>query len=224
MDPGTVRSFYTQAESGLAGIRRSILVFLQDKSSAGDLATPIRELSLLRAGALEAGMTGFEELAALCERTLTDLLKDLQTSGDTGARNALDLIAQMEAALLTTPLRESEFFSEVSDLVDHSFGGPAVPQHEEETEFEIDDETLEIFRSEADELLRNIRGNLALIIEDPANHEALWEIRRNAHTFKGAAGIVGLRDASKLAHRVEDHAYLKQAFVQFAGQPPLYLE
>src|SRR5690606_24317781 len=75
---------------------------------------------------------------------------------------------------------------------------------EDEEGFEIDDEMLEVFRMEADDLLRNIGTNLDIIAAEPANSDALWEIRRNAHTFKGAAGIVGFKKPSELAHRVED--------------------
>jgi chemosensory pili system protein ChpA (sensor histidine kinase/response regulator) len=57
---------------------------------------------------------------------------------------------------------------------------------------------------EAEDLLRNIGTNLDIIAAEPANSDALWEIRRNAHTFKGAAGIVGFKKPSELAHRVED--------------------
>src|SRR5690606_13352766 len=75
---------------------------------------------------------------------------------------------------------------------------------EDEEGFEIDDEMLEVFRMEAEDLLRNIGTNLDIIAAEPANSDALWEIRRNAHTFKGAAGIVGFKKPSELAHRVED--------------------
>jgi chemosensory pili system protein ChpA (sensor histidine kinase/response regulator) len=70
--------------------------------------------------------------------------------------------------------------------------------------FEIDDELLEIFAGEAEELLQNIENSLATLASDPNDKDALWEIRRNAHTFKGSAGIVGLKQISELAHRVED--------------------
>ncbi|HEX8637035.1 MAG TPA: Hpt domain-containing protein, partial [Pyrinomonadaceae bacterium] len=73
-----------------------------------------------------------------------------------------------------------------------------------EEEFEIDEELLEIFRLEAEDLLRSIAANLETLEKQPANGEALMEIRRNAHTFKGSAGIVGLKKPSELAHRVED--------------------
>jgi two-component system chemotaxis sensor kinase CheA len=71
-------------------------------------------------------------------------------------------------------------------------------------ELTIDDETLEIFQDEASGLLANIRTNIQTLSYSPADTNALWEIRRNAHTFKGAAGIVGMKRASALAHHVED--------------------
>jgi chemosensory pili system protein ChpA (sensor histidine kinase/response regulator) len=73
-----------------------------------------------------------------------------------------------------------------------------------EEEFEIDEEMLEVFALEAEDLLRNIAANLEILEKQPANGEALLEIRRNAHTFKGSAGIVGLKTPSEMAHRVED--------------------
>lgn len=74
----------------------------------------------------------------------------------------------------------------------------------EEDAFEIDPELLEIFAEEAEELLSNIETSLGTLSEDPNDSNALWEIRRNAHTFKGSAGIVGLKQLSKVAHRIED--------------------
>lgn len=71
-------------------------------------------------------------------------------------------------------------------------------------EFDVDPELLEIFAEEAEGLLRNIETSLEKLAEEPNDREALWEIRRNAHTFKGSAGIVGLKQLSELAHRVED--------------------
>ena len=73
-----------------------------------------------------------------------------------------------------------------------------------EEEFEIDDEMLEIFALEAEDLLRNINTHLEVLENAPNNRESLLEIRRNAHTLKGSAGIVGLKKLSELAHKVED--------------------
>lgn len=70
--------------------------------------------------------------------------------------------------------------------------------------FEIDEELLEIFGSEADDLINRIYAGLATIISGTASSEPLWEIRRSAHTLKGAAGAVGLDAVAGLAHLFED--------------------
>lgn len=75
---------------------------------------------------------------------------------------------------------------------------PAIDQ------FDVDPELLEVFAEEAEDLLKNIDASLENLSRDPADSDSLWEIRRNAHTFKGSAGIVGLKQLSELAHRVED--------------------
>jgi len=74
----------------------------------------------------------------------------------------------------------------------------------DEDRFAVDDELLEIFRAEAEELLARIGENLSLLERDPSDREPFWEIRRSAHTFKGAAGLAGQKEASKTAHRIED--------------------
>jgi len=74
----------------------------------------------------------------------------------------------------------------------------------DEDRFTVDDELLEIFRVEAEELLGRICASLELLARDPSDREPFWEIRRSAHTFKGAAGLAGQKEASKTAHRIED--------------------
>ena len=71
-------------------------------------------------------------------------------------------------------------------------------------QFDVDPELLEVFAEEAEDLLRNIDASLENLSRDPGDSDSLWEIRRNAHTFKGSAGIVGLKQLSEVAHRVED--------------------
>ncbi len=65
-------------------------------------------------------------------------------------------------------------------------------------------EFLPIFREEATERLDNFVETLhSLDAEEPAP-EALDLLRREAHTIKGAAGMVGLTHAHQLAHALED--------------------
>ncbi len=65
-------------------------------------------------------------------------------------------------------------------------------------------EMLDIFSEEADEHLTNIDAALASLEQNPARLRLVQDIRRSAHTLKGAAGAVQLRLVSKLSHRMED--------------------
>ncbi len=65
-------------------------------------------------------------------------------------------------------------------------------------------ELLEIFQEEAEEHVTLIAGALRDLERNPGDKEALQELRRSMHTLKGAAGMVGLRSAQRVAHHSED--------------------
>jgi chemosensory pili system protein ChpA (sensor histidine kinase/response regulator) len=65
-------------------------------------------------------------------------------------------------------------------------------------------ELVEIFAEEAEDHLRVIYNGLDQLKNDSGNVTALAEVRRSAHTLKGAAGAVNLQAATRLAHRMED--------------------
>ena len=210
------QSFLKKAEDRLAGIRGSLLLFAQGRLSAGDLAHTGRRLNELRAEAEKDGLATTARLAADCSDSIELLAAADRTNHDAFANRSLDLLSRLEAEILQMPLGSEDFLADVNELVDVSFEhfkshGRDDPEPETVTawnpvdeDFEIDDETLEIFRSEAESLLANIASNLKILSVSPEDTNALWEIRRNAHTFKGAAGIIGFREASELAHRIED--------------------
>jgi len=78
----------------------------------------------------------------------------------------------------------------------------------EEVPIEDDDlhssELLEAFQLEAEDHLHQISLSLVDLQKEPDNKELLQNIRRSAHTLKGAAGTVGLSTIAKLSHRMED--------------------
>ena len=195
----------------LARIRSGILIFSQDRTYRGDLESAIRDLKLFISGARSGGSDYIAERSAECQRVLEGVLDLESDAHEKHLRRALDLIAEMEASMLRAPLRNDDPFS-ISGFLDASFdrlthGSDDETIHEEpevDVGFEIDEETLEIFRAEAAELLENISLNLTALNDQPGDLDALWNIRRCAHTFKGAAGIVGMNEVSALAHRVED--------------------
>ena len=65
-------------------------------------------------------------------------------------------------------------------------------------------ELVEIFSEEAEEHMRTIYDGLDKIRDDSDDTNALGDIRRAAHTLKGAAGAVGVEAVTRLAHRMED--------------------
>ena len=65
-------------------------------------------------------------------------------------------------------------------------------------------ELVEIFSEEAEEHMRTIYDGLDKIRSDVGDTDALGDVRRAAHTLKGAAGAVGVEAVTRLAHRMED--------------------
>ena len=68
----------------------------------------------------------------------------------------------------------------------------------------VPQELLETFQQEAEELLAAVGEALRQLRADFGDLTAAEALRRHVHTLKGAAGMVGLSNASKLAHRLED--------------------
>ncbi len=207
MEPEDLQSFLEKAGERVARTRAGLLIVGQAGGSPDDLAICSFDLDALRVEAIELGQTEVEERLAACIDRLENIFAGDTPNAPGKVTQALDEVAHVEAALLEIPLSSGEFLDDVSGFVDASFdhldSRPVLPEPKEE-DFEIDEETLEIFRAEADDLLAGISHHLRSLEASPGDRNALWEIRRNAHTFKGAAGIVGLRSASELAHRVED--------------------
>jgi len=210
-DKSALNAFVERASGRLASIRNGILIFDQDRSADGDIDVSIRNLQLLRRESAETDCVEIVELIDQCSSSLQLLLGVEHSPAHIG--RSLDTIARIEELLLKIPLASDDFLPDVSDFIDSSFESlwgsaeresAAAIDVEGDEDFEVDEETLEIFRSEAGDLIRNITSGLDRLNASTDDREALWEIRRAAHTFKGAAGIVGIKAASEMAHRLED--------------------
>jgi chemotaxis protein histidine kinase CheA/CheY-like chemotaxis protein len=206
-DQSALNAFVERASGRLHAVRNGILIFDQDHTSTGDIDVALRSLQLLCRDASENERDDIVELSGKCESLLTAMLSSEPSPTDVG--HVLDLVARIEERLLKIPLDSDDFLNDISGFVERSFSFLTIEDDPElpatnDVAYEIDDETLEIFRSEAGELLSNISASVHVLHSNSDDREALWEVRRNAHTFKGAAGIVGLTAASNLAHRVED--------------------
>lgn len=74
----------------------------------------------------------------------------------------------------------------------------------EDEEDEIDEEILEIFIEEAEEVTETIAEFFPRWKEDREDHEAMAEFRRAFHTLKGSGRMVGASDIGELAWSVEN--------------------
>jgi chemotaxis protein histidine kinase CheA/ActR/RegA family two-component response regulator len=69
---------------------------------------------------------------------------------------------------------------------------------------EVSAELAEVFALEAEDHLRNMSQCLEVLENSPNSRDTLQEIRRSAHSLKGAAAMVGFQEITQLAHRMED--------------------
>ncbi|HLA96671.1 MAG TPA: response regulator [Pyrinomonadaceae bacterium] len=220
MDPKLFPAFIDEAMGLLPETRGALLVYSQSGSTDVDLeiyAAKMRSLSEA------AGMLGLTEIFEITQAVVAEISFLTLTPNDIvkDVHPALDFLAKLEATLLKVNLDDENFSLNIDDFVNESFDllqvnervvsmplpadpicfdGPSLDMDE----FEVDQELREIFAEEAEGLLRNMESSLEKLAQDQHDSDSLWEIRRNAHTFKGSAGIVGLKQLSELAHRVED--------------------
>lgn len=209
MQSNITQTFVEKAGERLAGLRSSLLLFAQNRIAPQELMEASNKLVQFQ---YEADSNGLNALGRLASETAYTI--ELLSQADPSHREplglkSLDLISRIENEILQIPVSSPEIQNDVNELIDSSFEqvdqSAAEPIDEwSSSDFELDDETLEIFRSEADGILANIALHLNTLRNSPDDKDALWEIRRNAHTFKGAAGIIGFTEASELAHLIED--------------------
>ena len=201
------------AEAILGSIRRAVLLDVQDPGKQNVFAELDSEIEALR--------SQIEESREVDQKL--ELLKTLaRAASETGQERTkfeiLDVISSLESILVRFDLSEPDLSDELLQIVDASFDAfPKASQRAEAIETdpvlqlrqsinddEIDLELLEVFAEEADQLLSAFKEQLQLSTTDPSNKEIVWELRRIAHTFKGAAGVVGFSAAADLAHRLEN--------------------
>ncbi|HCA58257.1 MAG TPA: hypothetical protein DEP46_09765 [Blastocatellia bacterium] len=240
MNDREIQIFLDEAEIILHGIRGGILLFAQSPADVSALDVPLRRINELRHRSEPLGRREVADACAKVSGTLTSLIEASRNGRDIQGdlRGALDAVADVELAFAAIRLAADGPEPDFDFLVDTTFnpkspaaatvqppsGAPSV--EDDFSQFEIDAELLEVFAEEAADLLANISGSLDELKANPDNKDALWEIRRNAHTFKGSAGIVGLKQLSEFAHRIED---LLDKLAESGGKPrsgliPLLIE
>ena len=208
------KAFIGEAETLLGAIRGGVLVHLQDGVQPEHLKVPLEFARLLNAQVFNTDADDVIQAADALEAWLTLLVGETEPLSESRTLSLLDQISELEVALYDHKAVDLTAAVDVGDFIDESFevlratknpSTERVPFSNKQSEdLEADSELLEVFNEEAAALLRSFKSNLEILSARPKDRDALWEIKKSAHTFKGAAGIVGLRKLSDLAHRVED--------------------
>lgn len=148
------------------------------------------------------------------ERSYAALLDDSEASAR--AKTAIDLLSHAD-------LTQAAALDEIVAATSHVDAAPELQLTQElpETEEEIDAELLEIFLTEADEVLGAVRENIPLSRHDTNNQEYLIRLRRSFHTLKGSGRMVGLMVFGEGAWNIEQvmNLWLSESR---AGTEPLY--
>jgi chemosensory pili system protein ChpA (sensor histidine kinase/response regulator) len=224
-DPAILLAFVDEARSYLPGIRDGLLAYLADESQTSEIQSAYR-LTHTIAGA--ASMVGLDELSAFA-RSTENILEEFALVGgtlspDRGAEvlGQLDEIEQRLIVIGDVAAADAGASPEAADPLAASLGeafvfdgspddlGPEPLSFGNEgledapADEDIDPEMLEIFRLEAEEHLRTVSASLVVLDRTPGDRPTLKDIRRSAHTLKGAAAVVGFQSVTKLAHRMED--------------------
>ncbi|MBI3581304.1 MAG: Hpt domain-containing protein, partial [Nitrospinae bacterium] len=66
-----------------------------------------------------------------------------------------------------------------------------------------DGELRELFKAESEEHLQKIDADLLGLEKEPAGRKLMEELHREAHSLKGAARMLGVRNVEELAHKME---------------------
>ena len=135
---------------------------------------------------------------------LVSLRDDADLIGD------VDLVAQVKAALRDIDEgTQDQALSERVDVIAES-GAARAPELSLETQrllatdaSALDTELLDIYLTEADEVLDTVAEHLAVLEHAPGDRDALVTIRRQFHTLKGSGRMVGLTELGELAWGVE---------------------
>jgi chemosensory pili system protein ChpA (sensor histidine kinase/response regulator) len=139
---------------------------------------------------------------------LTDAVKTLrrlQGQPESGDEAEIELLLGSEGDPVLAPPSEESLTPAAPSPVKRAARPQAVSAADLQREYaNVPPDLLETFREEAEDILHNVGDLLRPLESGGTNGQALLDIRRHAHTLKGAAGSVGLHALSSLAHRLED--------------------
>jgi chemosensory pili system protein ChpA (sensor histidine kinase/response regulator) len=198
MEQTLLPAFLGEAAEAVPLIRAAIAGASVPESAQAALQEAYRLVHNIRTSAAAVGEHALSDVARAIEDDLDRHAFAGQPLTPAEADRLSDRLEAVEAGLL------ARYDAPPASAAD----GPAPVAHadwaSEEDDETIPAELLEVFTSEAQDHLAVMAAALSRLAETPDDSESLAEVRRSAHTLKGAAAMVGLRAVSALSHRMED--------------------
>ncbi len=168
-------------ESSVARLRAALPALVEEARRAPSDAAARESLRVKLAGLRDdAELIGDAELTAQAGEAMAEL-----------ERGSVAALAETAAAIADTGAAPApELSDETKRLLDTDAKG-------------LDAELLEIYLTEASEVLDTIGDQSRALDENPGDREALRTVRRGFHTLKGSGRMVGLKELGELAWDVE---------------------
>jgi len=186
---------------------------LLQRQLVGELETcaTTTELAQTTVDVLEELVQGLSnpEVCEVLYRRFDDLLGEVVTSESAEEENDADLDDTIDEPAPAQPANSTTDDNAIPQTISliEEFRPTAEQLAELESDIngrdQISPELMEVFNEEAEDHLRNIYHCFSQLEKDLENREVIQSVRRSAHTLKGAAGAVGLRVVTQLAHRME---------------------
>ncbi|MCB1876939.1 MAG: Hpt domain-containing protein [Chromatiales bacterium] len=144
--------------------------------------------------ALREQRSNRDSILAVAEQSLVHLREVSEEIRDDAEPAELDDLAQFAVTLSLEEETEDE----------PALTNESLPSAEKPPLEDLDEEILDIFLEEADEVFETITTALPRWISDPSDAESLTTVRRSFHTLKGSGRLVGARDIGELSWSIEN--------------------
>ena len=164
------------------------------------------------------------ELQEQLKESLEQVRRDATLVDNPEANDRAQAAIKMLDHLETAPSQQA-----LAEIVSATEPAPAAPQPASvqesqatpETDEEVDAELLEIFLSEAEEVLGCVKETIPQSRSEPYNQDHLTTLRRSFHTLKGSGRMVGLMAFGEGAWSIEQVLNLRLSETR-AGDADLY--
>ena len=215
MEPEILQEFIKHAESYLPTIRGGILVCSQEGNAYGELHTSLRQVQIIKDSASVFELDDIKNAAEELESEIAPLAAGKKISFPMSNRANFWTSSPVLEANLTKLSFTADFFpDDVTDFIEESFENLQINTASKRSQLSmrvngkknlrLTRKCSRFSRSKPKTFCRISTRIWRISRNNPNNRESLLEVRRSAHTLKGSAGIVGLKQLSDLAHRVED--------------------